>query len=539
MGINLFDANFYRQANADLASFDNIQALSHFQNYGIDEGRSFSGFADLNFYRASNPDLAGFSNRQAYGHLSNYGVAEGRKFSPFFDLNFYRTKNGDLNNLSNEQLFDHLRTFGVSEGRSFSRLIDLNFYRTVNADLKNLNNPQALEHLQKFGLAEGRRFSSFIDLNVYQAANPDLSAVGFNKNQLFEHLANYGVAQGRRYSISFDSNYYRSTYSDLAQANLNPYQLLGHFQDYGLAEGRVSSESFNSTYYLNTYSDLRAAGFTRQLAHQHFEIYGYKEGRQAAPASSISLSPNRVDDSVDSATNLGILNGSRNFSNQFIGTADRNDYYRFTVAQTSNFNLSLTGLTDNAYLELIYDANGNNQFDSGERIDESYGSAYYNTISINETLGAGTYFVRVHTYNAQNNTNYSLEVSATPAPVTTPRDPGNTLPTAYDIGFLNGTRVFKDFVGAADPNDYYRFSLSSNRTLKLDLTELSDYVYVELIQDTNGNGVVDFGERLESDSGYSSGNGSINKPLGTGTYFVRVYNNATRYNTNYTLSLLA
>ncbi len=483
--------------------------------------------------------MASFSNRQAYDHLSNYGVAEGRKFSPFFDLSFYRSKNGDLNNLSNEQLFDHLRTFGVSEGRSFSRLIDLNFYRTANADLKNLNNPQALEHLQKFGLAEGRRFSSFIDLNVYQAANPDLLAAGFNKNQLFEHLANYGVVQGRRYSISFDSNYYRSTYSDLAQANLNPYQLLGHFQDYGLAEGRVSSESFNSTYYLNTYSDLRAAGFTRQLAHQHFEIYGYKEGRQAAPASSVSLSPNRADNSLDTAANLGILNGSRNFSNQFVGVADSYDYYRFTLAQTSNFNASLTGLTSNAYVEVIYDANGNNQLDSSEQVGYASGNIY-RSASINETLGAGTYFLRIYTESyLTNNANYSLGVSATPAPVTTPRDPGNTLRTAYDIGFLNGTSVFKDFVGAADPDDYYRFSLSSNRTLKLDLTELSDYADVQLIQDTNGNGVVDFSERLESSSGNSLRNGSINEALRTGTYFVRVYNNATSYNTNYTLTLLA
>jgi hypothetical protein len=538
MAINLFDANFYREANPDLASFDNTQAQSHFQNYGLNEGRRFSGFADLNFYRASNADLAGFNNRQAYEHLSNYGVAEGRKFSQFFDLNLYRGKNSDLRNFSNEQLFDHLRNFGVSEGRSFSRLVDLNFYRSINGDLKDLNNLQALQHLQKFGLTEGRRFSQFFDLNVYQAANPDLLAVGFNKSQLFEHLGNYGIAQGRRYSISFDSNYYRSNNSDLAQANLNPYQLFEHFQDSGLAEGRVSSESFNSTYYLDSYSDLRAAGLTTQQAALHFEISGYKEGRQAAPSSSISLFPNRVDDSLNTAANLGILNGSRNFSDQFIGTSDRNDYYRFTLGQTTNFNASLTGLTETAYVELIYDANGNNQFDSGERIDNSQGSIFRGA-SINEALGAGTYFLRVYSESTRNNTNYSLGVSTTPAPVTTPTDPGNTLRTAYDIGFVNGTRVFKDFVGAADRDDYYRFSLSSNRTLKLDLTELSHYAYVDLIQDTNGNGVVDFNERLERFFGHSSRNGSINKALGTGTYFVRVHSDDISSNTNYTLAFLA
>ena len=84
----LFDANFYRAANADLASLDNAQALSHFQNYGLSEGRAFSPFVNLNFYRSSNADVAGFNNQQAFNHLQNSGVVEGRRFSPFVDLSF-------------------------------------------------------------------------------------------------------------------------------------------------------------------------------------------------------------------------------------------------------------------------------------------------------------------------------------------------------------------------------------------------------------------------------------------------------------------
>ena len=74
MSVNLFDANFYRAANSDLRGLNDTQALSHFQNYGLNEGRSFSPFVDLNFYRASNSDLASFNNRQAYDHLSNNGI---------------------------------------------------------------------------------------------------------------------------------------------------------------------------------------------------------------------------------------------------------------------------------------------------------------------------------------------------------------------------------------------------------------------------------------------------------------------------------
>lgn len=46
MPVNLFDANFYRAANADLTGLNDAQALSHFQNYGLDEGRAFSPFVN-------------------------------------------------------------------------------------------------------------------------------------------------------------------------------------------------------------------------------------------------------------------------------------------------------------------------------------------------------------------------------------------------------------------------------------------------------------------------------------------------------------
>ena len=51
MAVNLFDPIFYRAANPDLAGLNDAQALSHFQNNGLDENRPFSPFANLNFYR--------------------------------------------------------------------------------------------------------------------------------------------------------------------------------------------------------------------------------------------------------------------------------------------------------------------------------------------------------------------------------------------------------------------------------------------------------------------------------------------------------
>ncbi len=536
MSVNLFNANFYRAANSDLASFDNNQLQSHFQNYGLNEGRRFSPLVDLHFYRASNSDLANFNNYQAYEHLQNNGVREGRTFSPFFDVNFYRSNNGDLANLNNEQLFDHLQNYGLVEGRQFSSFVNLNFYRSVNSDLSGLNNNQALQHLVNYGLEEGRRFSPFVDLNVYRAVNSDLFAVGFNNSQLLQHLETYGVAEGRRFSISFDSNYYRNTHADLIAAGFSNTQSFEHFQKYGLQEGRASSESFSVSYYLTNNSDLTALNFSNQQAQQHFEIFGFWEKRLATPSNSLSPSANRDDNALGSAFNINFLNGSRNFTNQFIGASDRNDYYRFTLTQASHFNLSLTGLSDYADIEIIFDANGNGVYDSHELLYDGYGSSNQQG-SINATLGTGTYFIRIFSADSNTNTNYTLGVSATAAPRTTPKEPGNTFGTAVDVGMLNTKRSFTDFVGSSDRNDYYRFSLAQTSNFNLSLSGLSSYADVELIFDSNGNGIYDTNEKWYQSDGNPWRNGAINSTLGHGTYFIRVYTADLIDNTNYTLEI--
>ncbi|MUG92388.1 hypothetical protein F7734_07935 [Scytonema sp. UIC 10036] len=540
MSISLFNANFYRAANSDLASFNDTQLLSHFQNYGLNEGRRFSPLVDLNLYRSSNSDLTNFSYYQAYEHLQSYGVREGRTFSAFFDFNFYRATNGDLASLNNEQLFKHLQNYGIEEGRQFSSFVNLNFYRSVNSDLSSFSNNQALQHLIMFGVEEGRRFSPFVDLNIYRSANPDLFATGANNSQLLEHFTTFGIAEGRRFSVSFDSNYYRNTHSDLKTAGLSHNQLLEHFQTYGLSEGRASSESFSVSNYLANNSDLRALNFNNQQAQQHFEIFGFLEKRQASEPNSISPLANRDDNTLGSAFNIGILNSSRNITNQFIGTTDRNDYYRFTLAQLSNVSVSLTGLSDLVYLSLIHDTNGNGVYDLNDYEQLNYDSGgTYDKASMSTTLEAATYFIRVYTNYSDDNSNYALGVSVTAAPRAIPKDPGNTFGKAYDIGALNSNRSFTDFVGSADRNDYYRFSLTQNSNVNLSLSGLSDLAYVALIYDSNGNGVQDSNEQLKYDSGYVSDNALINAILGAGTYLIRVYTNYSNDNTSYTLGLSA
>lgn len=363
MPVNLFDANFYRAANTDLASINDAQALSHFQNYGLNEGRAFSPFVDLNFYRASNSSLASLNNQQAYNHLQNYGVAEGRRFSQFADLNFYRASNSDLAALSNEQIFEHLQNSGVNEGRRFSQFVDLNYYRASNTDLASFNHSQALQHLEIHGLNEGRQFS-----------------------------------------VPLDVNYYQSIYSDLASSRLNNRQLLEHFELYGLQEGRTSSPFFNVSYYLTNNSDLRAAGYNNSQAYDHFVRYGFPEGRSSSPFTGGDYAGN----GVSGARNIAV-SGISTIFRDFVGNTDTNDYYRFSLSNSSNFQLALNGLSADADVQIL---RLNSDRTTTQVASSSTRSTNAEAININN-LAAGSYFAQVNSYSG--NTHYNLSISATPA----------------------------------------------------------------------------------------------------------------------------
>jgi len=249
MSVNLFDANFYRSVNPDLVAAGlktEAQLLSHFQTYGLNEGREFSPFANLNFYRASNPDLA------------SAGLT------------------------TNNQLLQHLQRFGIAEGRQFSEFVDLNFYLAANPDVKQVfgnNKEQVFEHLRALGINEGRQVSDFFDINYYRSHNPDLIKAGLNYRQILEHFETYGLNEGRQFSSTFDLNYYRDVYPDLVTAKLSNRQLYQHFQLFGLDEGRQSSPSFNIGGYIATNTDLKTSGLNKHQLYTHYSLYGQQEGR--------------------------------------------------------------------------------------------------------------------------------------------------------------------------------------------------------------------------------------------------------------------
>jgi len=120
--------------------------------------------------------------------------------------------------------------------------------------------------------------------------------------------------------------------------------------------------------------------------------------------SATASSPPPIDNAgntLATARNIGTLTTSRTFSD-FVGSIDTNDYYRFDLSQSSNFNLTLNGLSSDADVQLLSSSGGVLRSGvNGGNIAES----------LSASLNAGTYFVRVFPFSG--NTNYNLTVSAT------------------------------------------------------------------------------------------------------------------------------
>jgi hypothetical protein len=253
------------------------------------------------------------------------------------------------------------------------------------------------------------------------------------------------------------------------------------------------------------------------------------------------------DDTIDQAYNVKTLNGSRHFNGALSGrsnqtgtvSGDSQDFYRFELGTTSDFSLSLTGMTSNANVEVIRDANQNGRIDDGEVIALSTNSGINAEAILMQGLGAGKYIVRV--YQDLNttlvDTNYSLTLLASPG-LGLPGLPGST----SEIKTLNGVREFGGSISNRRPTDLYFFDLTTRSDFKLDLTGLRGDLDVRVYADTNRNGVIDSGESVIASSlQFGSLSESINlQALQSGRYIVKISQGSSNLDfSNYVLRLEA
>jgi hypothetical protein len=220
------------------------------------------------------------------------------------------------------------------------------------------------------------------------------------------------------------------------------------------------------------------------------------------------------NNTLSTAYYIGTLSGTRSF-NDYVGSSDTNDYYKFYISNTSNFSLTLSGMSADGDVQLL---------NSSGAVIQTSSNGGSTTDSITRTLNAGYYYARVYPYGGAN-TNYNLSLTANPADIA-----GNTLSTANYLGTLSGTRSFNDYVGSSDTNDYYKFYISNTSNFSLTLSGMSADGDVQLL---NSSGAV-----IQTSSNGGSTTDSITRTLNAGYYYARVYPYGGA-NTNYNLSLTA
>lgn len=305
------------------------------------------------------------------------------------------------------------------------------------------------------------------------------------------------------------NDYYRFNLSSTSDFKLNLNELNANADVQLLDRNGKSIQTAKKT-------GTQAESINRRLNAGDYSVRVYVNGSSSTDYT-LNLSSTIVDNSGNSlnqARDFGTVNGSKSASD-YVGSSDTNDYYRFSVNDISSLSLKLNNLGANADIQLL-DRDGN-------LLQESSNTG--NTAeSLNRTLDAGTYYVRVLP-NAEVNTNYSFNLNAKIVD-----NAGNTLKNARNIGTLSGTKTFSDAVSSADINDYYRFTLNNTHNFNLNLSGLSANADVQLL-DTNGN-------VIQSSSNTGSSNETLSTTLNSGTYYVRIYHNDT-VRADYTLNLTA
>jgi hypothetical protein len=115
--------------------------------------------------------------------------------------------------------------------------------------------------------------------------------------------------------------------------------------------------------------------------------------------------------------------------------------------------------------------------------------------------------------------------------------PGRFLETAKNLNTAISPQIFSDTLSSSHSN-FYSFTLKGRSSFSLDLEDSSKNAHADLIQDANGNGVVDDGEVINGSIFSSTNAESISKTLDAGSYYIQVYIDES-LETNYKLAVSA
>lgn len=210
----VFDVKYYTDNNQDLKNVfgaDYYLIYNHYLTYGYNEDRRTSPEFYVTFYKGFYTDLNYMSNIEAATHYINFGIIENRLGTisidiekAVFDSTYYADNYSDLKSIfgyNETNLRTHWFTNGIKEGREASPSFNVVEYKNYNKDLEaafGSNNIKNFEHFVRFGINENRKTSKKFNLLIYKNRYNDLqNAFGNNNAAYFEHYNTYGIKENR------------------------------------------------------------------------------------------------------------------------------------------------------------------------------------------------------------------------------------------------------------------------------------------------------------------------------------------------------
>ncbi len=233
-------------------------------------------------------------------------------------------------------------------------------------------------------------------------------------------------------------------------------------------------------------------------------------------------------DTIGTARDVGVLSATHRVTD-VVGGPDKGDVLSFTLDQAANVVAEFTEISDPLRAQLYHDGDGDGQFDSGEQLNT--GTSANGTITLDDDLPPGTYLLRILPTISYANSQYALQLTASALPVSDPVDPGQSIATARDVGVLTTEYSADDVVGGPDEGDVFTIHLNQATAVEAQFSGFTDFLRVDLYSDVNGDGLFEYTEDLNGDTGSSSSSSfTLVDDLPPGTYHYHV--NATNSSAN-------
>lgn len=204
-----------------------------------------------------------------------------------------------------------------------------------------------------------------------------------------------------------------------------------------------------------------------------------------------------------------------------VDRSDRNDYYRLRLRSRTTLDIDLDRLRDNAHLQLL-NSSGRSLFRSARSGRQSE--------TIDRTLDAGTYYLRVYPATTSVRTTYRLSVAGRPD------NAGDTRPTARQLDLSDGPVAPRDYIGPGDKTDYYRFDLEDFADVDIRLSRLSASARA-FLRDADGSRIASLSS--PDANGDASKAGPLVRTLAAGTYYIQVAPRGSTAATDYQIRVAA